>query len=73
MEAESIIEKLLAKKDLKSFSNEELNLIEQSNCKKIKNYLAGIFMLRQYSNEHSHRGLINNAELELKCRNVYNY
>ncbi len=73
MEAKNIIEKLLAKKDLESFSNEELNLIEQSYFEKIKNYLAGFFMLRQYSNDQSPRGLITKAELELKSGNLNNF
>ena len=73
IEAKNIIEKLLAKKDLESFSNEELNLIEQSYFEKIKNYLAGFFMLRQYSNDQSPRGLITKAELELKSVNLYNF
>ena len=73
IEAKSIVEKLLAKKDLESFSNEELNLIEQSYFEKIKNYLAGFFMLRQYSNDQSPRGLITKAELELKSGNLYNF
>ncbi len=73
IEAKSIIEKLLAKKDLESFSNEELNLIEQNYFEKIKNYLAGFFMLRQYSNDQSPRGLITKAELELKSGNLNNF
>ncbi len=73
IEAKSIVEKLLARKDLESFSNEELNLIEQSYFEKIKNYLAGFFKLRQYSNEISPRGLITKAELELESRNLYNF
>ena len=73
IEAKSIVEKLLARKDLESFSNEELNLIEQSYFEKIKNYLAGFFKLRQYSNEMSPRGLITKAELELESRNLYNF
>ena len=72
-DAKNIIEKLLAKKDLESFSNEQLNLIEQSYFEKIKNYLAGFFMLRQYSNDQSPRGLITKAELELKSGNLYNF
>ena len=73
IEAKSIVEKLLARKDLESFSNEELNLIEQSYFEKIKNYLAGFFKLRQYSNDMSPRGLITKAELELERRNLYNF
>ena len=73
IEAKSIIEKLLAKKDLQSFSNEELNLMEQSYFKKIKNYLAGFFKLRQFSNDLSPRGLITKAELELQSGNLYNF
>ena len=73
IEAKSIIEKLLAKKDLQSFSNEELNLMEQSYFKKIKNYLAGFFKLRQFSNDLSPRGLITKAELELQSGNFYNF
>ena len=73
IEAKIIIEKLLAKKDLQSFSNEELNLMEQSYFKKIKNYLAGFFKLRQFSNDLSPRGLITKAELELQSGNFYNF
>lgn len=73
IEAKNIIEKLLAKKDLQSFSNEELNLMEQSYFKKIKNYLAGFFKLRQFSNDLSPRGLITKAELELQSGNFYNF
>ena len=73
IEAKIIIEKLLAKKDLQSFSNEELNLMEQSYFKKIKNYLAGFFKLRQFSNDLSPRGLITKAELELQSGNLYNF
>ena len=73
IEAKSIVEKLLARKDLESFSNEELNLIEQSYFEKIKNYLAGFLKLRQYSNHMSPRGLITKAELELESRNLYNF
>ena len=73
IEAKSIVEKLLARKDLESFSNEELNLIEQSYFEKIKNYLAGFFKLRQYSNDMSPRGLITKAELELESKNLYNF
>ena len=73
MEAKNIIEKLLAKKDLESFSNEELNLIEQSYFEKIKNYLAGFLKLRQYSDSLSPRGLITKAELELESGNLYNF
>ena len=73
IEAKSIVEKLLAKKDLESFSNEELNLMEQSYFEKIKNYLAGFLKLRQYSNSLSPRGLITKAELELESGNLYNF
>ena len=51
----------------------DINLIEKSYFEKIKNYLAGFFMLRQYSNDQSPRGLITKAELELKSRNLYNF
>ena len=73
IEAKSIVEKLLAKKDLESFSNEELNLMEQSYFEKIKNYLAGFLKLRQYSDNLSPRGLITKAELELESGNLYNF
>ena len=73
IEAKSIVEKLLAKKDLESFSNEELNLMEQSYFEKIKNYLAGFLKLRQYSDSLSPRGLITKAELELESGNLYNF
>ena len=73
IEAKSIVEKLLAKKDLESFSNEELFFTEQSYFEKIKNYLAGFLKLRQYSNSLSPRGLITKAELELESGNLYNF
>ena len=73
IEAKSIVEKLLAKKDLESFSNEELYLTEQSYFEKIKNYLAGFLKLRQYSDSLSPRGLITKAELELESGNLYNF
>ena len=73
IEAKSIVEKLLAKKDLESFSNEELYLTEQSYFEKIKNYLAGFLKLRQYSESLSPRGLITKAELELESGNLYNF
>lgn len=73
IEAKSIVEKLLAKKDLESFSNEELYLTEQSYFEKFKNYLAGFLKLRQYSNSLSPRGLITKAELELESGNLYNF
>ena len=73
IEAKSIVEKLLAKKDLESFSNEELYLTEESYFKKVKNYLAGFLKLRHYSNSLSPRGLITKAELELESGNLYNF
>ena len=73
IEAKSIVEKLLAKKDLESFSNEELYLTEQSYFEKFKNYLAGFLKLRHYSNSLSPRGLITKAELELESGNLYNF
>ena len=73
IEAKSIVEKLLAKKDLESFSNEELYLTEQSYFEKFKNYLAGFLKLRHYSNNLSPRGLITKAELELESGNLYNF
>ena len=73
IDAKSIVEKLLAKKDLESFSNEELYLTEQSYFEKIKNYLAGFLKLRQYSDNLSPRGLITKAELELESGNLYNF
>ena len=73
IEAKSIVEKLLAKKDLESFSNEELYLTEESYFEKFKNYLAGFLKLRHYSNSLSPRGLITKAELELESGNLYNF
>ena len=73
IEAKSIVEKLLAKKDLESFSKEELYLTEQSYFEKFKNYLAGFLKLRHYSNSLSPRGLITKAELELESGNLYNF
>ena len=73
IEAKSIVEKLLAKKDLESFSKEELYLTEESYFEKFKNYLAGFLKLRHYSNSLSPRGLITKAELELESGNLYNF
>ena len=73
IEAKSIVEKLLAKKDLESFSKEELYLTEESYFEKFKNYLAGFLKLRHYSNNLSPRGLITKAELELESGNLYNF
>ena len=73
IEAKSIVEKLLAKKDLESFSNEELYLTEESYFEKFENYLAGFLKLRHYSNNLSPRGLITKAELELESGNLYNF
>jgi hypothetical protein len=73
IEAKSIVEKLLAKKDLESFSKEELYLTEESYFEKFKNYLAGFLKLSHYSNNLSPRGLITKAELELESGNLYNF
>ena len=72
-EARAIIEKLLKRKDLGSLSNEEFNEGELDAYNKIKNYLAGFFKLRQFSDDLSPRSLITKAEKELDNKNLKNF
>ena len=72
-EAELIIEKLLSKKDFGlSFSHDE-DLSEQTYLNKLKNYFAGFFKLRKFSDDTTPRGLITMAEKELKNKNFYDF
>ena len=72
-EARAIIEKLLKRKDLGSLSKEEFNEGELDTYNKIKNYLAGFFKLRQFSDDLSPRSLITKAEQELDNKNLKNF
>ena len=72
-EARAIIEKLLKRKDLGSLSKEEFNEGELDAYNKIKNYLAGFFKLRQFSDDLSPRSLITKAEQELDNKNLKNF
>ncbi len=72
-EARAIIEKLLKRKDLGSLSKEEFNEGELDAYNKIKNYLAGFFKLRQFSDDISPRSLITKAEKELDNKNLKNF
>ena len=72
-EARAVIEKLLKRKDLRSLSKEEFNEGELDAYNKIKNYLAGFFKLRQFSDDVSPRSLITKAEQELDNKNLKNF
>ena len=69
-EARAVIEKLLKRKDLGSLSKQEFNEGELDTYNKIKNYLAGFFKLRQFSDDLSPRSLITKAEKELDNKNL---
>ena len=70
LETQIIIDKLLAREDLASTSNEQINLNELDFLSRLKNYLAGFFKLRQYSNNSTPRAIITKAETELKNGNL---
>ena len=72
-EAKIIIEKLLSKKDFGSSSNYEEVLSEQTYLNKLKNYFAGFFKLRKFSDNTTPRGLITMAEKELENKNFNNF
>ena len=72
-EAEIIIEKLLSRKDFGSSSNYDEVLTEQTYLNKLKNYFAGFFKLRKFSDNTTPRGLITMAEKELKNKNFNNF
>ena len=70
LETQIIIDKLLTREDLASTSNEQININELDFLSKLKNYLAGFFKLRQYSNNSTPRAIITKAETELKRGNL---
>jgi uncharacterized protein YdcH (DUF465 family) len=70
LETQVIIDKLLAREDLASTSNEQINLNELDFLSRLKNYLAGFFKLRQYSENSTPRAIITKAEMELKNGNL---
>ena len=70
LETQIIIDKLLAREDLASTSNEQINLNELDFLSRLKNYLAGFFKLRQYSENPTPRAIITKAEMELKNGNL---
>ncbi len=72
-EGEIIIEKLLSKKDFGSSSNYDEVLSEQTYLNRLKNYFAGFFKLRKFSDNTTPRGLITIAEKELENKNFNNF
>ncbi len=72
-EGEIIIEKLLSKKDFGSSSNYDEVLSEQTYLNRLKNYFAGFFKLRKFSDNNTPRGLITMAEKELENKNFNNF
>ncbi len=70
LETQIIIDKLLTREDLASTSNEQININELDFLSRLKNYLAGFFKLRQYSNNSTPRAIITKAETELKNGNL---
>ena len=70
LETQIIIDKLLTREDLSSTSNEQINVNELDTLSRLKNYLAGFFKLRQYSNNSTPRAIITKAETELKNGNL---
>ena len=70
LETQIIIDKLLAREDLASTSNEQININELDFLSRLKNYLAGFFKLRQYSENSTPRAIITKAEIELKNGNL---
>ena len=70
LKTQIIIDKLLAREDLASTSNEQINVNELDLLSRLKNYLAGFFKLRQYSNNSTPRAIITKAETELKNGNL---
>jgi len=72
-EGEIIIEKLLSKKDFGSSSNYDEVLSEQTYLNRLKNYFAGFFKLRKFSDNTTPRGLITMAEKELENKNFNNF
>jgi len=69
-EVKSIIESLLKRKDLGLVSNKKEQLDETNYLDQIKQYLAGSFKLRQFTEEMSPRSLITKAEKEINNGNI---
>jgi hypothetical protein len=69
-EIKSIIESLLKRKDLGLVANKKEELDETDYLDQIKQYLAGSFKLRQFTEEMSPRSLITKAEKEIKNGNI---
>ena len=72
-EGKIIIDKLLSKKDFGSSSNYEKVLSEETYLNRLKNYFAGFFKLRKFSDNATPRGLITMAEKELENKNFNNF
>ena len=70
VELESIIENLLKRKDLGLVLNKKDILDETNYLDQIKQYLAGSFKLRQFTEEMSPRSLITKAEKEMDNGNI---
>ena len=69
-EIKNIIESLLKRKDLGLVANKKEELDETDYLDQIKQYLAGSFKLRQFTEEMSPRSLITKAEKEIKNGNI---
>ena len=69
-EIKSIIESLLKRKDLGLVANKKEELDETDYLDQIKQYLAGSFKLRHFTEEMSPRSLITKAEKEIKNGNI---
>jgi hypothetical protein len=70
VELKSIIGNLLKRKDLGLVLNKKDILDETNYLDQIKQYLAGSFKLRQFTEEMSPRSLITKAEKEIKNGNI---
>ena len=70
IELKSIIGNLLKRKDLGLVLNKKYILNETSYLDQIKQYLAGSFKLRQFTEENSPRSLITKAEKEMDNGNI---
>ena len=66
LETQIIIDKLLAREDLGSTSNEQIDKNELGYLSRFGNYLARFLKLRPYSNNSTPRAIITKAETELK-------
>ena len=70
VELKSIIGNLLKRKDLGLVLNKKDILDETNYLDQIKQYLAGSFKLRQFTEEMSPRSLITKAEKEMDNGNI---